>query len=74
MNKATIALLFLAIVTVNAFIDFSTCARMDVPVLSKVARGLCIKSCHRQNCATGYCKKRSGRPTCVCSRCKDGAP
>ncbi|EGT52624.1 hypothetical protein CAEBREN_15906 [Caenorhabditis brenneri] len=50
----------------------STCARMDVPVLDKAARGLCITSCSMQNCGTGYCQKRSGRPTCVCSRCANG--
>ncbi|CAL2039793.1 unnamed protein product [Caenorhabditis brenneri] len=53
-------------------IDLSTCARMDIPVLSKAARGLCISSCSMQNCGTGNCQKRSGRPTCVCSRCARG--
>uniref|UniRef100_UPI0009B4EB91 Antibacterial factor-related peptide 2 n=1 Tax=Caenorhabditis elegans TaxID=6239 RepID=UPI0009B4EB91 len=53
-------------------IDFSTCARMDVPILKKAAQGLCITSCSMQNCGTGSCKKRSGRPTCVCYRCANG--
>uniref|UniRef100_A0A8R1I8A2 Uncharacterized protein n=3 Tax=Caenorhabditis japonica TaxID=281687 RepID=A0A8R1I8A2_CAEJA len=55
-----------------AGIDFSTCARMDISGLDKVARGLCITSCSMQNCGTGYCEKRGGRPTCVCSRCANG--
>ncbi|EGT34304.1 hypothetical protein CAEBREN_22403 [Caenorhabditis brenneri] len=60
------------IVTVTAEGDLSTCARMDVPILDKVARGLCIASCSIQNCGTGDCQKRQGRPTCVCDRCANG--
>ncbi|CAP31030.1 Protein CBR-ABF-2 [Caenorhabditis briggsae] len=63
---------FLCVSHISAGIDFSTCARMDVPVLDKAARGLCITSCSMQNCGTGYCEKRRGRPTCVCSRCANG--
>ncbi|VDM47441.1 unnamed protein product [Toxocara canis] len=70
MNGISIFVLLVALVTVNAVIDFSTCARMDIPGLSKIARGLCITSCKYQNCGTGYCQKRRGRPTCVCSRCR----
>ncbi|PAV75671.1 hypothetical protein WR25_15167 [Diploscapter pachys] len=72
--RAFLVILFavVALQFVSAAIDFSTCARMDVPILNKVARGLCITSCSAQNCGTGYCRKRRGRPTCVCSRCADG--
>ncbi|VDD96638.1 unnamed protein product [Enterobius vermicularis] len=56
----------------NAEIYLSSCARMDTPVLSKVAQGLCISSCKYQNCGTGSCKKRSGRTVCVCNRCANG--
>ncbi|CAI5439293.1 unnamed protein product [Caenorhabditis angaria] len=53
-------------------LDFSTCARMDIPGLNKVAQGLCITSCSVQNCGTGTCQKRKNRPTCVCYRCAKG--
>uniref|UniRef100_A0A915BLX1 Uncharacterized protein n=1 Tax=Parascaris univalens TaxID=6257 RepID=A0A915BLX1_PARUN len=72
MRSFTAVILIVGLVCVNAGIDFSSCARMDVPGLSKVARGLCINSCKFQNCGTGYCEKRGGRPTCVCSRCDTG--
>ncbi|KAF1770342.1 hypothetical protein GCK72_002160 [Caenorhabditis remanei] len=72
MNFHTLLFALLLVSYAAAGIDFSTCARMDVPVLDKAARGLCITSCSMQNCGTGYCEKRSGRPTCVCSRCANG--
>ncbi|VDM68619.1 unnamed protein product [Strongylus vulgaris] len=50
----------------------STCARMDVPVLEKVAHGACITSCSIQNCGSGHCEMRGGRKTCVCTRCANG--
>ncbi|CAB3407126.1 unnamed protein product [Caenorhabditis bovis] len=53
-------------------IILTTCARMNTPILSKAAQGLCITSCSTQNCGTGTCKKRKGRPVCVCSRCAKG--
>ncbi|KAF1756992.1 hypothetical protein GCK72_013447 [Caenorhabditis remanei] len=62
----------LLFVSLTTSIDLTTCARMDVPILSKAARGLCITSCSMQNCGTGNCQKRGGRPTCVCSRCAKG--
>ncbi|CAI5439310.1 unnamed protein product [Caenorhabditis angaria] len=71
-------LVFLMILSLSSKIvfgqklDFSSCARMDVPGLNKVAQGLCITSCSVQNCGTGTCQKRGGRPTCVCSRCANG--
>ncbi|CAD6199839.1 unnamed protein product [Caenorhabditis auriculariae] len=73
VSLAILAILALAAFSeVSAGIDLTTCARMNVPILSKGARALCIASCNLQNCGTGYCKKRSGRPTCMCSRCANG--
>ncbi|VDK27406.1 unnamed protein product [Anisakis simplex] len=60
----------IALHTVSAAIDISTCARMDEGALDKASQGLCISSCKLQNCATGYCRERNGRPKCVCSRCE----
>ncbi|KAK6731362.1 hypothetical protein RB195_007686 [Necator americanus] len=69
-------LLCLALFALFGFISpqvyLTTCARMDVPVLSKAARAACIASCSLQNCGTGYCENRGGRKTCVCSRCANG--
>uniref|UniRef100_A0A915CA21 Uncharacterized protein n=1 Tax=Parascaris univalens TaxID=6257 RepID=A0A915CA21_PARUN len=72
MKTITFIVLFVVVVAVNSAVDFSSCARMDVPGLSKVAQGLCISSCKYQNCGTGFCVKRGGRPTCVCNRCPRG--
>ncbi|VDM23806.1 unnamed protein product [Toxocara canis] len=69
MNTAIIVVLFACLLAVNAGIDFSSCARMDVPIANKAAQALCISSCKFQNCGTGHCEKRGGRPTCVCGRC-----
>uniref|UniRef100_A0A0M3ICU6 Knot1 domain-containing protein n=2 Tax=Ascaris TaxID=6251 RepID=A0A0M3ICU6_ASCLU len=72
MKTIVVVFLFVAVVAVTSAIDFSSCARMDVPGLNKVAQGLCISSCKYQNCGTGHCEKRGGRPTCVCGRCGTG--
>nr|BAA11943.1 ASABF [Ascaris suum]BAA89497.1 ASABF-alpha [Ascaris suum] len=72
MKTAIIVVLLVIFASTNAAVDFSSCARMDVPGLSKVAQGLCISSCKFQNCGTGHCEKRGGRPTCVCDRCGRG--
>ncbi|VDO67285.1 unnamed protein product [Heligmosomoides polygyrus] len=73
MNRVLLCFVMLvAIDVVSSGIYLSTCARMDVPVLSKAARAACITSCSVQNCGTGYCENRGGRKTCVCSRCANG--
>uniref|UniRef100_A0A915CIV3 Uncharacterized protein n=1 Tax=Parascaris univalens TaxID=6257 RepID=A0A915CIV3_PARUN len=72
MKTITFTVLLVAVVAVTTALDFSSCARMDVPGLSKVAQGLCISSCKYQNCGTGSCVRRRGRKTCVCSRCGGG--
>uniref|UniRef100_A0A915AFJ6 Uncharacterized protein n=1 Tax=Parascaris univalens TaxID=6257 RepID=A0A915AFJ6_PARUN len=48
MKTITFIVLFVVVVAVNSAVDFSSCARMDVPGLSKVAQGLCISSCKYQ--------------------------
>uniref|UniRef100_A0A915A2Y8 Uncharacterized protein n=1 Tax=Parascaris univalens TaxID=6257 RepID=A0A915A2Y8_PARUN len=72
MKTITFTVLLVAVVAVTTALDFSSCARMDVPGLNKVAQGLCISSCKYQNCGTGSCVRRRGRKTCVCSRCGGG--
>ncbi|KHN71559.1 hypothetical protein Tcan_02178 [Toxocara canis] len=72
MRGITVLVMMMLLVCANAAIDFSTCARMDIPVLSKVARAMCINSCKFQNCGTGYCQVSKGRKTCVCYRCGNG--
>uniref|UniRef100_A0A915CI57 Uncharacterized protein n=1 Tax=Parascaris univalens TaxID=6257 RepID=A0A915CI57_PARUN len=72
LTMKTITFIVLFVVAVNSAVDFTSCARMNVPGLSKVAQGLCISSCKYQNCGTGSCVRRGGRPTCVCSRCSSG--
>ncbi|KAE9556153.1 hypothetical protein FO519_000641 [Halicephalobus sp. NKZ332] len=74
MNKYLPFLIFFTIMaccTADKLI-FTSCARMDVPFLGKVAQAACITSCKFQNCGTGSCQKREGRPVCVCSRCDNG--
>ena len=53
-------------------IILTSCARMDTPILKKVAQASCVTSCKYQNCGTGTCKHRGKRPVCVCSRCGKG--
>ncbi|MFH4984684.1 hypothetical protein AB6A40_011393 [Gnathostoma spinigerum] len=68
------ALVFVAILALASAVEIylSTCARMDTPILEKVAQGACISSCKFQNCGTGHCERRGGRAVCVCSRCDRG--
>uniref|UniRef100_A0A914RVS4 Uncharacterized protein n=1 Tax=Parascaris equorum TaxID=6256 RepID=A0A914RVS4_PAREQ len=58
MKTVTFIVLFVIVVAVNSAVDFSSCARMDVPGLSKVAQGLCISSCkyqqYEKNLNIGY--------------------
>uniref|UniRef100_A0A0M3I5C2 Apple domain-containing protein n=1 Tax=Ascaris lumbricoides TaxID=6252 RepID=A0A0M3I5C2_ASCLU len=49
MKTIIFTVLFVAVVAVTSAIDFSTCARMDVPGLSKVAQASCITSCKYQD-------------------------
>ncbi|VDD96024.1 unnamed protein product [Enterobius vermicularis] len=72
--KAAVLLIAMVLLfgKIETKILFTSCARMDVPGMSKAAQGLCISSCKFQNCGTGHCEKRSGRPVCVCSRCDVG--
>uniref|UniRef100_A0AC34R1M1 Uncharacterized protein n=1 Tax=Panagrolaimus sp. JU765 TaxID=591449 RepID=A0AC34R1M1_9BILA len=73
-SKVGLLALFAVLLAVSADekLIFTSCARMDVPFLDKIAQGLCISSCKFQNCGTGACKKREGRPVCFCSRCDNG--
>uniref|UniRef100_A0A0M3IDE2 Laminin EGF-like domain-containing protein n=1 Tax=Ascaris lumbricoides TaxID=6252 RepID=A0A0M3IDE2_ASCLU len=72
MKAILIALLLTTFTVVNGGVVLTSCARMDTPVLSKAAQGLCITSCKYQNCGTGFCQKVGGRPTCTCRRCANG--
>ncbi|VDM76172.1 unnamed protein product [Strongylus vulgaris] len=73
MDHSLLCLVLLALLGLaNSQGYLSTCARMDVPILDKVARAACIASCSIQNCGTGYCQVRRGRKTCVCYRCANG--
>jgi len=38
-------------------IILTSCARMDTPILKKVAQASCVTSCKYQNCGTGTCKR-----------------
>uniref|UniRef100_A0A0M3IC68 INVERT_DEFENSINS domain-containing protein n=1 Tax=Ascaris lumbricoides TaxID=6252 RepID=A0A0M3IC68_ASCLU len=72
MKGVIVFALFALLHTIDTRIILTSCARMDVPGLSKVAQALCVTSCKYQNCGTGHCEKRRGRPVCVCSRCASG--
>ncbi|KJH47232.1 hypothetical protein DICVIV_06686 [Dictyocaulus viviparus] len=73
MSRIILCLIFCVIFNIaSSRMYLSTCARMDMPIMDKAARGACITSCSMQNCGTGYCQNRGGRKTCVCSRCTTG--
>ncbi|PIC51273.1 hypothetical protein B9Z55_001847 [Caenorhabditis nigoni] len=67
-------LLFCRIVLLGIlFAVTSACSTMDVPVLQKIAQGLCTSSCTNQKCAGGTCKKVDSHPKCFCNGCSPGS-
>nr|AHH29326.1 antibacterial peptide-1 [Ancylostoma duodenale] len=72
MNCVLICLALFVVVDQALSVYLTTCARMDVPIASRLAGAACIASCSAQNCATGKCKISKGRKTCICSRCANG--
>ncbi|VDM47844.1 unnamed protein product [Toxocara canis] len=69
MPAIIVLVMMMLLVCTNAAMDFSACASMNIPGLSKVAQALCNNSCKLQNCPKAKCEIIKGRKTCVCSYC-----
>ncbi|CCD67777.1 Antibacterial factor-related peptide 1 [Caenorhabditis elegans] len=64
-------LLLVLLLPNNGVSSEASCARMDVPVMQRIAQGLCTSSCTAQKCMTGICKKVDSHPTCFCGGCSN---